>query len=79
VVEEGEETAAALEWAGQLARKAPLAVQFSKKALAMAADLNFGEMISQEAAMQNICISSEDSREGVMAFFEKREAVFKGR
>jgi 2-(1,2-epoxy-1,2-dihydrophenyl)acetyl-CoA isomerase len=79
VVEEGEETSTALDWARQMAKKAPLAVQFSKKALAMAADVNFGEMISQEAAMQNICISSDDSREGVTAFFEKREPVFKGR
>jgi 2-(1,2-epoxy-1,2-dihydrophenyl)acetyl-CoA isomerase len=54
-------------------------MQYSKKALSMAVDVNFGEMISQEAAMQNVCISSEDSSEGVMAFFEKRPAVFKGR
>jgi len=78
VVKEGEETDAALAWAGELAQKAPLALQYSKKALALAADLGFGEMISQEAAMQSICISSEDSREGVQAFFEKRPAQFKG-
>jgi 2-(1,2-epoxy-1,2-dihydrophenyl)acetyl-CoA isomerase len=79
VVADGEESGAAMEWAMELARKAPLAVQYSKKALAMAADVGFGEMISQEAAMQNLCISSEDSREGVTAFFEKREPQFKGR
>lgn len=78
VVPDGEETAAALSWAEELAKKAPLAVKYSKQALAMAGEAGLSEMISQEAAMQNICISSEDAAEGISAFFEKREAVFKG-
>lgn len=78
VVADGEESEAALSWAQTLAKKAPLAVKYSKQALSMAADFSLSEMISQEAAMQSICITSEDSAEGVSAFFEKREAVFKG-
>ncbi|MEM9313297.1 MAG: enoyl-CoA hydratase-related protein [Pseudomonadota bacterium] len=79
VVTEGEETAVAASWAAELARKAPLAVQYSKQALDVADGSAFADMISREAEMQNICISSEDSREGVMAFLEKREAEFSGR
>jgi 2-(1,2-epoxy-1,2-dihydrophenyl)acetyl-CoA isomerase len=79
VVADGDETAAAGNWARELAGKAPLAVQYSKKALSMAADLNFGEMISQEAAMQKLCISSADSREGISAFFDKRQPSFQGK
>jgi len=37
------------------------------------------EMISEEARLQDLAGASEDAREGVMAFLEKRKAVFKGR
>ena len=79
VVADGEETDAAMNWARELALKAPLAVQYSKQALALADGSGFGDMISREAELQNICISSDDAREGVMAFLEKREARFSGR
>ncbi|MEM6543865.1 MAG: enoyl-CoA hydratase-related protein [Pseudomonadota bacterium] len=79
VVADGSEADAAMEWAQSMAKKAPIAVRQTKKALHMASDVSFGEMISQEAALQNICISSEDAIEGVQAFLEKREANFKGR
>ncbi len=79
VVAPGEETEVALQWARELAAKAPLAVQFSKKALALASENSLAEMITQEAAMQSICIGSEDAQEGVAAFFEKRDPEFLGR
>lgn len=79
VVPEGEESAAAMQWAQELSLKAPLAVEYSKKALAMACDTNYAEMISQEAVMQGTCIGSDDFAEGTSAFFEKRSPVFSGR
>lgn len=79
VVADGSEAASALEWAQALAKKAPIAVQYTKKALHIASDVSLGEMISREAELQNICISSDDAIEGVQAFLEKREANFKGR
>jgi len=79
VVADGEEAAAAMAWAKVLAEKAPLAVRYSKQAIAVADGSAFGDMISREAEFQNICIGSDDAREGVMAFFEKRDANFKGR
>lgn len=79
VVPLGTESAAAMEWAQELAKKAPLAVKYSKQALAMAAETGLGDMVSREAAMQSICISSDDAVEGISAFFGKRDAQFKGR
>lgn len=68
-----------LGWARQLAEKAPLAVMYSKKMLARADSLTLSETISAEATMQHILIDSDDCREGVTAFFEKRPPKFSGR
>jgi 2-(1,2-epoxy-1,2-dihydrophenyl)acetyl-CoA isomerase len=69
----------ALAWAGRLAEKAPLALRYSKQALREAMERSLPEMISEEARLQDLAGASEDAREGVMAFLEKRKAVFKGR
>lgn len=79
VVAEGDETDEAMALARMLAQKAPLAVRYSKQALAVADASSFSDMVSREAELQNICISSDDAREGVTAFLEKREAQFSGR
>jgi len=78
VVPAGELSAAALELAQKMAGKAPLAVQYSKRALALADRASLAETISAEATMQHILVESEDCREGVTAFFEKRPAQFRG-
>ncbi|MEE4110071.1 MAG: enoyl-CoA hydratase-related protein [Halieaceae bacterium] len=79
VVPDGEEEAAVRAWAVQLAQKAPLAVQYSKQALALAENTGLGDMIAREAELQRLCIASDDAEEGVRAFLEKREANFSGR
>lgn len=79
VVSAEELSGAALAWAQTLAAKAPLAMMYSKQALARADGVSLSEMISQEATMQHILIETEDCREGVTAFFEKRAARFVGR
>ncbi len=66
-------------WAEQLAAKAPLALRYSKDALNKAMQNNLADQISYEAYLQNICFVSEDTQEGVQAFLEKREAIFKGK
>ncbi len=68
-----------LEWAQQLAARAPLSLRYAKQAVATAAEADFHSMISEEAQLQRICVASEDSLEGATAFLEKRAPVWKGR
>jgi 2-(1,2-epoxy-1,2-dihydrophenyl)acetyl-CoA isomerase len=68
-----------LAWAGELAAKAPLSLRYAKQALNLAMEDSLAETISAEAKLQHICLGSEDAKEGVIAFMEKRAAVWKGR
>ena len=69
----------ALAWAQKLAEKAPLALRYSKQALREAMERSLPEMISVEAALQDIAGASADAAEGVTAFLQKRKPVFTGR
>jgi len=79
VVPAAELESQALRWAQALAERAPLALARTKLAMRAAMNLSFGEAIGFEAKLQNGCIESEDAKEGVAAFVEKRKARFKGR
>lgn len=79
VVEDDALVESALEWAGELADKAPLALQYSKKSLAFAAENDLAAVISNEASLQHICVDSDDAGEGVRAFLDKRKPQWRGR
>jgi 2-(1,2-epoxy-1,2-dihydrophenyl)acetyl-CoA isomerase len=68
-----------LDWARELAAKAPLSLRYAKQALNAAIEESVGETISAEARLQSICVESEDAGEGVRAFMEKRPPVWRGR
>ncbi len=78
VVADGEVLEAALKTARDIARLPPLAVLQIKEAILQ------GENASLEAAMTlerkafQLLFASEDKREGMQAFFDKRKADFKG-
>lgn len=70
---------AALDWARQLARRAPLAMAATKKVMRLAMDNNWNVCFDAEAELQHQLRESKDATEGVDAFFEKREPQFEGK
>ncbi|MDH3612312.1 MAG: enoyl-CoA hydratase-related protein [Gammaproteobacteria bacterium] len=70
---------AALAWAQSLAKRAPMSLAATKKVMRHAMDNDWASSFNLEAEWQQALAGSEDNREGVKAFFEKREAKFKGR
>ena len=70
---------AAMAWAADLARKSPVAVQIAKKAFYASEDLDyFHQFDLMNEAFARLC-STEDAKEGVQAFFEKRRPQWQER
>jgi len=69
----------ALEVAALLASKSPLALAAAKRALNHALQGDHVENLGREADEFGLLFSSEDAKEGLTAFAEKREPVFRGR
>ena len=67
------------DWARRLAEGPPLALQMTKRMIANAFSLSLTEALGWEAAAQTVNFASKDTREGVIAFIEKRTPVFRGR
>ena len=68
----------AIEITSKINALAPLAVKMVKKNLKAACDQSFNETLEQEKATQRFLGFSEDYKEGVRAFLEKRTPQFKG-
>jgi enoyl-CoA hydratase/carnithine racemase len=69
----------ALETARRIAANAPLAVVQARRAAAGALDLPLEEGLALELACYNTLVDSEDRKEGIRAYNEKRTPVFRGR
>jgi len=65
--------------ARQLAEKAPLALRMAKESVLKAFDSPLAEGLAAERKSFYFLFSTEDQKEGMRAFLEKRKAVFKGR
>lgn len=69
----------AMAWAQALAKRAPLSLAATKKAMRHATANDWASTFDVEAPLQRQLRESQDCIEGVTAFFEKREPVFKGK
>jgi 2-(1,2-epoxy-1,2-dihydrophenyl)acetyl-CoA isomerase len=69
----------ALAWAQALAQRAPLALAATKRAMRFALEHDWGASFDFESKLQGELLGSDDNKEGIEAFFEKRAPDFKGK
>ncbi|HSU16260.1 enoyl-CoA hydratase/isomerase family protein [Longimicrobium sp.] len=68
-----------LEFARKMAEKSPVALRMAKSAIRAAAEMPLSAGDAYETELFITCFGSDDRREGVAAFMEKRPASFTGR
>ncbi|AYF44958.1 putative enoyl-CoA hydratase PaaG [Halobacteriovorax sp. BALOs_7] len=69
----------AKKWADQINAMAPLSLKAIKENIKVATDSTFQESMDRETSYQRFLGNSEDYKEGLNAFFEKRQAKFLGK
>jgi 2-(1,2-epoxy-1,2-dihydrophenyl)acetyl-CoA isomerase len=79
VVPDDRLAARAAEWAGQLAAMPTRGIGMSKRLFDSADRAPLEEQLEREAQLQAAATQTDDFREGVNAFLEKREPRFEGR
>jgi len=65
--------------ARQIAEKPPLAARMAKEAVLKAFEAPLAEGLASERKSFYFLFATEDQKEGMHAFLEKRKGVFKGR
>ncbi|WP_242637778.1 MULTISPECIES: enoyl-CoA hydratase-related protein [Bacillaceae] len=71
--------AEAIEFAEKLAKKPSIPVGMTKKIMNQHVNRELKILLELEAQGQDLCSQTEDFKEGVNAFFEKRDPHFLGR
>jgi 2-(1,2-epoxy-1,2-dihydrophenyl)acetyl-CoA isomerase len=78
VVAVAELDALAEDWGRRLAAGPTLALGLSKRLLDASSSVTLEQALEDEARCQHITYTSEDVREGIAAFLERREPRFRG-
>ncbi|MBU97830.1 MAG: enoyl-CoA hydratase [Acidimicrobiaceae bacterium] len=68
-----------LEMAQSFAAGPPTAIRLAKRALYRSMDSSLREALEFETYAQNICSETQDAKEGISAFVEKRDPYFTGK
>lgn len=79
VVPAGQAHAAAVALATKIAANGPTAVRYAMEAIRTGLDMTLADGQVFEATLFGLCAATEDMREGMTAFLEKRPAKFTGR
>ncbi len=79
VVPDGDLDGWVADWAGKLAGASPVIMRLGKEAMRRQLDMPLDDALDYLRAQLTLAMSTEDIVEGVGAFFEKREPVWKGR
>ena len=69
----------AVSLANQIAEKSPMAVRFAKESILKAFEMPLSEGLDYERKMFYMLFGTEDQKEGMAAFIEKRKANYRGR
>ena len=69
----------AMKMAEKIASKTPIAVKNSKEAINRGIQTDMDSAVAIEAYLFGLCFASEDQKEGMTAFFEKRKANFQNK
>lgn len=70
---------AALKLAAEIAKRAPLAVRMGKQAVNRAFETHLRDGLAEERRAFYLLFATEDQKEGMQAFLEKRDPDWKGR
>jgi len=71
--------ATAQKWAAELAARAPTALALTKRIARLSMSMTLSDALTLEAELQSVCANTEDAREAISAFSEKRAPRFTGR